>query len=103
MEQYANLGILEGNPSNIVAYELGNECIDLVFGRDRRTGVNMKYSYSSEGVGVDNQGVPNEGVGADNMARMHELARAGQGLLTFINTTPEVRTGYDSKEPYDLG
>ncbi len=89
MERYKNLGQFVDNPSNIVAYELGNECIDLVFGKDKNDN-NMKYTYLSSGVG------------AHNMVRMHELARAGQGLLAFINTTPEVKTGYDSKEIYVL-
>ena len=73
MERYRNLG---GN-SGVVAYEIGDDFVTVVF----RDGSRYLYTYKS--------------AGRNNIERMKTLAMAGQGLNAFINTT--VRKGYASK------
>lgn len=62
MEQYLNLG---GN-SNIKAYSIGQDYIDVVFGR----GALYRYSYMS--------------AGKDKVEHMKVLARKGVGLNSYI-------------------
>ncbi len=62
MEQYLNLG---GN-SNVKAYSIGQDYIDVVFGR----GARYRYSYRSAGI--------------DKVEQMKMLARKGVGLNSYI-------------------
>ncbi len=62
MEQYLNLG---GN-SNVKAYLIGQDYIDVVFGR----GSLYRYSYKS--------------AGKDKVEHMKMLARKGVGLNSYI-------------------
>jgi len=63
MEAYANLG----GDSNITAYEIGPNYIAVQFA----DGSIYRYTDAS--------------AGPDNVATMKSLARAGQGLNSFIN------------------
>lgn len=63
MIQYKNLG---GN-SNVHSYEIGNDYIDVMFGG----GSKYRYTYESAGI--------------ENIEKMKQLAKAGQGLNSFIN------------------
>lgn len=62
MEQYLNLG---GN-SNVKAYSIGQDYIDVVFGR----GAHYRYSYRSAGI--------------DKVEQMKMLAKKGVGLNSYI-------------------
>ena len=62
MEQYLNLG---GN-SNVKAYSIGQEYIDVVLGR----GARYRYSYRSAGI--------------DKVEQMKMLAKKGVGLNSYI-------------------
>ena len=62
MEQYLNLG---GN-SNVKAYSIGQDDIDVVFGR----GASYRYSYRSAGI--------------DKVEQMKMLAKKGVGLNSYI-------------------
>jgi len=73
MQTYANLG----GDSSIVGYEIGAGSITVHF----RDGSSYLYTDASAG--------PN------NIAEMHALAKAGQGLNSYI--IRYVRKGYDSK------
>lgn len=75
MERYKNLG---GN-SGIMAYEIDDQSITVEF----QDGSVYLYTYDS--------------AGAENIERMKKLAIAGEGLNSFINTTPSVRKGYKQK------
>lgn len=72
MERYAN----KGGYSNIVAYEIEQSSIKVQF-RDRSI-----YLYTSQSSGVK------------NLETMKQLAKAGQGLNSFIVRV--VRKGYAS-------
>lgn len=63
MPRYANLS----GKSGIVAYRIGQNSITVEF-----TG-GIRYLYTIDSAG------------AENIARMHELATAGRGLSTFIS------------------
>jgi hypothetical protein len=69
MESYAN----KGGTSAAVAYETADDSITVRF----RDGAGQVYTHASAGRG--------------NVERMKELARAGQGLNTFINTVVKYR------------
>lgn len=73
MERYRNLG---GN-SGVVAYELGDNSITVEFSDGWR------YLYTFESAG------------SHNIEQMRQLAIAGRGLNSFINTN--VRKKYASK------
>lgn len=74
MEPYQNLS---GN-SGVAAYEIGEDYIRVQF----TSGSVYVYTYDS--------------AGADNIEQMKRLAKKGQGLNTFINTT--VREEYARRE-----
>lgn len=59
---------ISGGNSNVIAYEIGPDWIRVQFG----TGSPYVYSYRSAGPGP--------------VERMKQLARAGRGLNSFINT-----------------
>lgn len=73
MERYKNLG---GN-SNVVAYEIGAGDITVQFGDG------SVYLYT------------NQSAGAASINEMHRLARAGQGLNSYIGRV--VKKGYARK------
>lgn len=73
MERYKNLG---GN-SNVIAYEIGQGSITVQFGDG------SVYFYTTQSAG------------AANIAEMHRLALAGQGLNSFIGRV--VKKKYDRK------
>ncbi len=72
MERYAN----RGGDSNIVAYEIEQSSIKVQFGDG------SIYLYTSQSAG------------AANLEHMKQLAKAGQGLNSFINRV--VRKRYAS-------
>jgi len=74
VERYRNLG----GDSGIVAYEIGPDFIRVQFS----DGAGYLYTYAS--------------AGSHNIEHMKQLARRGQGLNSFINTT--VRKAYAGKE-----
>ena len=74
MERYKNLG----GDSGVVAYEIGPDFIRVQFAN----GSVYLYTYGS--------------AGSNNIERMKQLARLGQGLNSFIMTT--VRKAYARKE-----
>ena len=74
MERYKNLS----GDSGVVAYEIGSNFIRVQFS----DGAVYLYNYAS--------------AGTDNIEHMKQLARNGQGLNSFINTT--VRKAYARKE-----
>lgn len=65
--------------SGVQAFEIGEGQIDVQF----KTGSIYRYTTSS--------------VGSANLERMMALARAGEGLNSFINTNKVVRNGYSAK------
>jgi hypothetical protein len=73
MEPYKNLG----GVSNVIAYEIGDDWIKVQF----RDGEIYTYTYQS--------------AGQENIEQMKTLARAGQGLNSFISRA--VRKAYASK------
>lgn len=73
MDRYKNLG---GN-SNVVAYEIGLDSITVQFGDG------SVYLYTTQSAG------------SANIAEMHCLANAGQGLNSFISRV--VKKGYSRK------
>lgn len=75
MAHYKNLG---GN-SGIVAYEIDSDSITVQFGSGQVR--NYLYTYAS--------------AGRENVEKMKSLARAGQGLHSFIMRN--VKTGYERK------
>lgn len=74
MERYKNLG----GDSGVVAYEIGSDFIRVQFS----DGEIYLYTYAS--------------AGSHHIEHMKQLARNGQGLNSFINTT--VRKAYARKE-----
>ncbi len=74
MERYRNVG----GDSGVVAYESGPDFIRVQFS----DGSFYLYTYAS--------------AGQENIEHMKQLARNGQGLNSFINTT--VRHAYARKE-----
>jgi hypothetical protein len=74
MERYGNLG----GDSGVVAYEIGPDFIRVQFS----DGAVYLYTYAS--------------AGSHNIEHMKQLARGGQGLNSFINTT--VSKAYARKE-----
>ncbi len=74
MDLYRNIA---GN-SGVKAYEIGPDYITVEFS----DGAVYRYTYAS--------------AGRENVERMKGLARAGQGLSTFLNTT--VSKLYERKE-----
>ncbi len=74
MEAYKNLS----GGSGVVAYESGPDFIRVQFS----SGSVYLYAYAS--------------AGSQNIEQMKELARSGQGLNSFINTT--VRNDYAQRE-----
>ena len=73
MERYKNLG----SNSNVVAYEIGEGEITVQFGDG------SVYLYTNQSAGVA------------SINEMHRLARAGQGLNSYIGRV--VRKGYARK------
>jgi len=74
MEHYKNLG---GN-SGVVGYEIGSDFIKVQFS----DGAVYLYTHAS--------------AGSHHIEHMQHMARSGQGLNSFINTT--VRKAYARKE-----
>ena len=74
MEVYKNLG----GDSGVVAYEIGSDYI--------------RVKFSDESIYL----YPNGSAESHNIREMQRLARQGQGLNAFINTT--VRKNYAMKE-----
>ena len=66
----------QGGVGGVIAYDYGADWIKLQF-----TG-GKSYTYKSIGVG------------AENIKTMKQLADAGRGLTTFVNTHPNVKNGY---------
>ncbi|HEY2020747.1 hypothetical protein [Paraburkholderia sp.] len=79
MQRYGNLS----GDSGVDAYEIGDDFIKVRF----RTGVAYWYTERS--------------AGAAHVAVLKRLARRGQGLGTYISQHPEVRDGYEKKDPDD--
>ena len=73
MERYAN----RGGDSNVVAFEIDQGSINVQFGDG------SIYLYTAQSAG------------SANLENMKQLARAGQGLNSFINRA--VRKGYAAK------
>jgi len=73
MQRYSN----RSGKSGIVAYEIGEDAITVKFVSGDR------YLYTGRSAGIT------------NISKMHELARAGQGLSTFISQ--HVRDDYAQK------
>lgn len=73
MERYRNLG----RDSNVAAFEIGNDSITVEFNDG------AQYLYT------------NESAGSGSIAEMHRLARAGQGLNSYIGRV--VKKGYARK------
>lgn len=73
MDSYQNLG---GN-SGVVAYEIGDDYIDVRF----KDGMCYLYNYAS--------------TGAANVERMKNLAEQGHGLNSFISRS--IKTNFASK------
>jgi len=73
MERYRNLG----GDSNVAAFEIGNGSITVEFNDG------SQYLYT------------NESAGPGSIAEMHRLARAGQGLNSYIGRV--VKKGYARK------
>lgn len=73
MERYRNLG----GDSNVAAFEIGNGSITVEFNDG------AQYLYT------------NESAGPGSIAEMHRLARAGQGLHSYIGRV--VKKGYVRK------
>jgi len=73
MERYAN----RGGDSNVVSYEIDQSSIKVQFGDG------SIYLYTSQSAGTS------------NLEHMKQLAKAGQGLNSFISRV--VRKGYASK------
>jgi hypothetical protein len=73
MQRYRNLS----GESGVVAYEIGENSITIAFQQGER------YLYTERSTG------------AENIAKMQELARAGRGLATFVSQ--HVKTGYARK------
>ncbi len=65
MEQYRNIA----GSSGVTAYEIGDDYITIEFS----DGSVYRYTYAS--------------AGKENVEHMKGLARAGQGLYTFLNTS----------------
>ena len=65
-----------GKESGVIAYEIGEDFIDVQF----RTKEKYRYSYKSAGEAA--------------IEKMKELAKAGKGLSTFIS---QERPGYESE------
>lgn len=65
--------------SGISAYECGSDWISVQF----KSGSVYTYRASR--------------IGASNLATMQQLASSGDGLNAFINTTQEVKNGYDPR------
>ena len=77
MQSYAN----HGGDSGVDAFEIGEDYIIVRF----HSGHCYKYTSAS--------------VGQENLSKMKRLARQGEGLNAFINTTPSVKTGFVEKYP----
>lgn len=75
MTEYANYS---GN-SSVVAYDYGTDAIIVVF-KSRKA-----YEYRASNVGFE------------NIRQMIALARAGQGLCSFIQRDASVRNGWSRK------
>jgi hypothetical protein len=73
MERYKNLG----GDSGVSAFEIGDGSITVLFNDG------SEYLYT------------NQSAGSSNIAEMQQLAKAGQGLNSFINRV--VRKGYARK------
>lgn len=69
MERYKNLG----GDSGVSAFEIGEGSISVLFSDG------SEYLYT------------NQSAGSSNIAEMHQLARAGQGLNSFINRVVKKR------------
>ena len=74
MTKYVNLG----GSSNVLAYEIGFDYIDVIFG-----GTNLIYRYSYRSAGMQ------------AVETMKRLATSGSGLNSYINRY--VRKQYESK------
>ena len=73
MQRYNNLS----GQSGVLAYEIGKDSITIEFVGGER------YLYTARSAG------------AENIAKMQELARAGRGLSTFVSQ--HIRTRYARK------
>ena len=65
--------------SGVAAYDYGDDWIKVQF----KHGGTYEYRTSS--------------IGAAHISTMKRLAISGDGLNAYINTNPDVRTGYSSK------
>ena len=74
MKRYAN----RTRESGVTHYELGEDWIEVRFSKSAQT-----YRYSTGKIG------------AKHLREMKRLAKAGQGLATYISQHPDVRDGYD--------
>jgi len=78
MIDYKNLS----GRSNVLCYQIGDNFIDVKFMTAGKGGCDTyKYTYQS--------------AGSDKIEHMKNLATAGQGLNSFINT--QVKKDYESK------
>jgi hypothetical protein len=75
-ERYKNLS----RTSGVVAYEIGDDFIWVVFS----DGARYLYTYARTGSG--------------NVDHMKRLAINGRGLNSFINSNPTVRKGYAQRQ-----
>jgi hypothetical protein len=73
MQPYANLT----GDSGVRSFEIHDDYMDILFEDASRI-----YNYHANNIG------------RQNLETMKRLAKQGQGLATFINQHPEVRTGY---------
>ncbi|HEX7935994.1 MAG TPA: hypothetical protein VF573_23405 [Paraburkholderia sp.] len=79
MQRYGNIS----GKSGIVAYEIGDDFVAARF----NSGVTYWYTKKS--------------VGTRHLAELKRLATRGEGLATYISQHPEVRHGYERKNPPD--
>lgn len=79
MKRYGN----RSGDAGVRAYDYGPDWILIQFARDQ----DEAYEYRRAQIG------------AANFREMKRLADSGDGLTTFINTHPEVKTGYSAIVP----
>ncbi|MFM0194065.1 hypothetical protein [Paraburkholderia strydomiana] len=79
MQRYGN----RSGKSGVVAYEIGDNFVAARF----NSGTTYWYSKKS--------------VGAKHVAALKRLAKQGEGLGTYISQHPDVRDGYERKDPPD--
>ncbi|WP_027214279.1 hypothetical protein [Burkholderia sp. WSM2232] len=79
MQRYGN----RSGKSGVVAYEIGENFVAARF----HSGTTYWYTERS--------------VGKTHVAALRRLAKRGEGLGTYISQHPEVRDGYERKDPPD--